>query len=96
MVRNRMKRYADNTPSAYGIQYCIDQINASGDIVPWAKMRCETLLRRAIPVKPVGKHTQMTCGVCGCRIRSGNGSSSFVYDTVCRNCFTVIDWGQEG
>lgn len=94
-MKDRMNRYRKTTPSASEIQSCIDHIKTSIDVDEWAKIRCESLLKRAIPVKPVGKHTQMMCGVCGCRVRSGNGSSSFVYDTVCRNCFTVIDWEGE-
>lgn len=51
-------------------------------------------LEKQIPVKPTGKSTQRRCGVCGARARSGAGSSSFVRDTVCRKCFTVIDWSE--
>lgn len=92
-MKDRMKRYRDSTPSADEVQSCIDHIKTAVDVDEWAKIRCENLLKRMIPVKPKGEHTNKVCGVCGCRIRSGAGSSSFVYDTVCRNCFTVIDWG---
>lgn len=54
-------------------------------------MACEALDKQ-IPRKPVGTYTDYRCGVCGTRVRSGKGSSSFTKDTVCRKCFTVIDW----
>lgn len=57
-------------------------------------MACEALDKQ-IPRKPVGKYTDYRCGVCGTRVRSGKGSSSFTKDTVCRKCFTVIDWGED-
>ena len=75
------------------IQLCIDHIKNADDVDPLSKMLCEQIMSRAIPVKPGGKYTHMTCGRCGIRIRSGAGSSSFTRDTVCRKCFTVIDWG---
>ena len=84
------KQYELPSPSA--IQSCIDHIKTAVDVDDWAKARCEELLTKMIPVKPTGKYTQRKCGVCGCRIRSGAGSSSFTRDTVCRRCFTVIDW----
>lgn len=93
-MKDRMKRYKESTPSVSDIQSCIDHIKTSVDVDDWAKIRCESIMKRAIPVKPTGLHTNKRCGVCGCRVRSGEGSSSFVYDTVCRNCFTVIDWGE--
>ena len=77
------------------IQSCIDHIKTSVDVNPWDKILCERIMTRAIPVKPTGKNTNRRCGVCGARIRSGAGSSSFTRDTVCRKCFTVIDWGKD-
>ena len=56
------------------------------------RMVIEIALKRMIPCKPVGKHTDYRCGKCGTRVRSGRGSSSLIKDTVCRNCLTVIDW----
>ena len=50
---------------------------------------------RLIPMKPVGTYTDYRCGHCGTRVRSGKGSSSRVKDTVCRNCYQVIDWEEE-
>lgn len=55
----------------------------------------EEAIDKQIPRKPVGKYTDYRCGVCGTRVRSGKGSSSFTKDTVCRKCFTVIDWGED-
>lgn len=52
-------------------------------------------LNKQIPHKPVGRHTDYRCSVCGTRVRSGQGSSSRTKDTVCRKCFTVIDWSKE-
>lgn len=52
-------------------------------------------LEKQIPHKPVGRHTDYRCSVCGTRVRSGQGSSSRTKDTVCRNCYTVIDWSDE-
>lgn len=54
-----------------------------------------TALERMIPRKPTGRHTDFRCGKCGTRVRSGQGSSSFIKDTVCRNCLTIIDWRDE-
>lgn len=77
------------------IQSCIDHIKTAVDVDPWAKVLCEEIMTRAIPVKPKGTYTDYRCGVCGKRVRSGKGSSSFVRDTVCRKCFTVIDWSED-
>lgn len=60
---------------------------------PWERVMIADLLYRAIPVKPYGKEGYMRCGKCGTRIRSGVPHSA--RDTVCRNCFTVIDWEKE-
>lgn len=49
-------------------------------------------LEKQMPHKPVGRHTDYRCSVCGTRVRSGQGSSSRTKDTVCRKCYTVIDW----
>lgn len=49
-------------------------------------------LNKQIPHKPIGRHTDYRCSVCGTRVRSGQGSSSRTKDTVCRKCYTVIDW----
>lgn len=87
-----MQNLQDNF-SPERVQSCIDHIKTSVDVDPWAQVLCEAIMKRAIPVKPTGKYTQRRCGACGTRIRSGAGSSSFTRDTVCRNCFTVIDWG---
>ena len=83
------------TDEARMIHSCIAHIKTSVDVNPWDKILCERIMTRAIPVKPLGKSTNRRCGVCGARIRSGAGSSSFTRDTVCRKCFTVIDWGKD-
>lgn len=74
------------------VQNCINHIKTAIDVDPWAKIMCEDIMQRAIPIKPTGKYTNRCCGKCGARVRSGAGSSSFVRDTVCRKCYTVIDW----
>lgn len=74
------------------IKNCINHINTAIDVDPWAKILCEQIMSRAIPKKPYGKHTNYRCSVCNTRVRSGQGSSSRIRDTVCRKCFTVIDW----
>ena len=74
------------------IQNCINHIKTAIDVDPWAKVLCEQIMSRAIPKKPYGKHTNYRCSVCNTRVRSGQGSSSRIRDTVCRKCFTVIDW----
>ena len=75
------------------IQNCINHIKTAIDVDLWAKILCERIMSRAIPKKPYGKHTNYRCSVCNTRVRSGQGSSSLTRDTVCRKCFTVIDWG---
>lgn len=55
----------------------------------------EEAIDKQIPRKPVGEGTYCRCGVCGTRVRSGNGWSSHTKDTVCRKCFTVIDWSDD-
>ena len=55
----------------------------------------EELVDRATPKKPIGTYTNYRCPVCGTRVRSGKGSSSRTKDTVCRNCFQVLDWSEE-
>lgn len=59
---------------------------------------CDTLqelVDKATPKKPIGKHTAYRCPVCGRRVRSGKGSSSFVKDNVCQKCYQVLDWSEE-
>ena len=88
-------------PEKDRIEAAIRHIQSAVDVDPWAKVLCEQIMRRAIPAKPTGwdpnkpYNTGCRCGVCGTRVRSGQGSSSRTKDTVCRNCFTVIDWGND-
>ena len=53
------------------------------------------LKAKATPKKPAGYHTDYNCPTCNKRVRSGKGSSSRIKDTVCRNCYQVLDWGKE-
>ena len=53
------------------------------------------LLDKATPMKPLGYHTNYKCPSCDKRVRSGKGSSSHIKDTVCRNCYQVLDWSEE-
>lgn len=50
------------------------------------------LVDKATPKKPIGRHTDYKCPVCGRRVRSGLGSSSRQRDYVCQRCFQVLDW----
>lgn len=60
-----------------------------------AKKTISELVEKATPKKPIGKHTQYKCPVCGRRVRSGKGSSSHIRDNVCQRCYQVLDWGDE-
>ena len=53
------------------------------------------LVEKAIPKKPIGKYTDYKCPVCGRRVRSGKGSSSFTRDNVCQRCFQTLKWEEE-
>lgn len=68
-------------------KYCVD-----GCEEVMAMKRATEALNKQIPHKPIGRHTNYRCSVCGTRVRSGQGSSSRTRDTVCRKCYTVIDW----
>lgn len=52
-------------------------------------------LKRLEPMKMPGTYTDYKCAVCGRRIRSGNGSSSFTRDNFCQRCGQAIDWSEE-
>lgn len=68
----------------------------------WRRMFCnadetvnviaEHAIRKQIPVKPTGRYTNYKCSVCGRRVRSGKGSSSFVRDNFCQRCGQKLDW----
>ena len=52
-------------------------------------------LRKQIPMKMPGTYTDYKCAVCGRRIRSGKGSSSFKSrDNFCQRCGQKIDWDE--
>lgn len=53
-------------------------------------------LKRLEPMKMPGTHTNYRCAVCGRRIRSGKGSSSFTRDNFCQKCGQAIDWSEDG
>lgn len=72
------------------VQNVIRSVESGKELDKWAKIMIVSLMKRAIPVKPYGKEGYMRCGKCGTRVRSGVPHSA--RDTVCRNCFTVIDW----
>lgn len=52
-------------------------------------------MEKQIAKKPIGRHTDYKCSVCGRRVRSGKGSSSRQRDNFCQRCGTKIDW-EEG
>lgn len=47
---------------------------------------------KQIPVTTVGWLTDYQCGICGRRVRSGNGSSSLVRDNYCQKCGQKLRW----
>ena len=49
-------------------------------------------MEKQIPKKPIGRHTDYKCPVCGRRVRSGKGSSSRVRDNLCQRCGQALDW----
>ena len=55
-------------------------------------MVIEELINKYTPHKPTGTHTNRRCPVCGRRVRSGQGSSSFVRDKRCQDCGQIFDW----
>ena len=50
-------------------------------------------LVKQMPMAPTGKYTDFKCGMCGRRVRSGKGSSSFTRDNFCQRCGQRIAWG---
>ena len=52
----------------------------------------QELKEKSVAKKPIGEYTQCKCSVCGRRVRSGRGSSSFVRDNFCQRCGQKIDW----
>ena len=51
-------------------------------------------IKKQIPMKMPGSYTDYKCDVCGRRIRSGKGSSSFGRDNFCQRCGQAIDWSE--
>lgn len=66
----------------------------TGDIDSGACVVAFEALEKRIPKKPIGQHTNYKCPVCGRRVRSGKGSSSFTRDSVCQRCYQVLDWSE--
>lgn len=53
-------------------------------------------LKKQIPMEPPGTYTNFKCPVCGRRIRSGKGSSSYGRrDNFCQRCGQKIDWDND-
>ena len=53
-------------------------------------------LEKQIPKVAHGRYTDYKCPVCGRRIRSGKGSSSYGRrDNFCQRCGQAIDWSDE-
>lgn len=52
-------------------------------------------IQKQIPQKPIGKHTDYKCSICGRRVRSGKGSSSRGQDSFCQRCGQKLDWSDE-
>ena len=53
-------------------------------------------VEKQIPKKPIGRHTDYKCSVCGRRVRSGKGSSSIQRDNFCQRCGQKLDWEEGG
>lgn len=49
-------------------------------------------VKKQIPKKPIGRHTNYKCPICDRRVRSGKGSSSFGVDHFCQRCGQALDW----
>lgn len=52
-------------------------------------------MEKQIPMKMPGTYTDYKCAVCGRRIRSGKGSSSFGRDNFCQRCGQAVDWTED-
>lgn len=52
-------------------------------------------MEKQMPKKPKGSHTNYRCPVCGRRVRSGKGSSSYgKRDNFCQRCGQKLDWNE--
>lgn len=83
------------------VKECIKEIRAIEDLDPKTKTLCVKIMKRAVPVKPTGwdpdrpyETVACRCGVCNARVRNGITRGSAVREKVCRQCFTIIDWGE--
>ena len=74
------------------IESAIRHIQTAADVDPWACEIAVRAMRKQIPMKMPGSYTDYRCAVCGRRIKSGKGSSSFVRDNFCQRCGQAIDW----
>lgn len=70
----------------------IRHIESAADVDPWACEIAVEAMKKQIPMKMPGSYTDYRCAVCGRRIKSGKGSSSFVRDNFCQRCGQAIDW----
>ena len=77
------------------IKNAIRHIQTAADVDPWAAEIAVEAMRKQIPMIMPGSYTDYRCAVCGRRIRSGKGSSSFVRDYFCQRCGQAIDWEGE-
>lgn len=74
---------------------CDLAMDSSEKIVEAYKLAIEALKKR-IPMQMPGTYTDYKCAVCGRRIRSGKGSSSFKSrDYYCQRCGQMIDWEED-
>lgn len=55
----------------------------------------DKIISMLTPKKPIGTYTNYKCPVCGRRVRSGKGSSSFVRDKRCQDCGQMLNWEEE-
>lgn len=77
------------------IRSAIDHIRTAVDVDEWAAEIAVDAMEKQIPMKMPGTYTNYKCAVCGRRIRSGKGSSSFGRDNFCQRCGQAIDWTED-
>ena len=71
------------------IRELLKEYEAIGTVEDFKELR-----EKSVAKKPIGEYTQCKCSVCGRRVRSGRGSSSFVRDNFCQRCGQKLDWSE--
>lgn len=86
----RIKQFVNGLAEATELLEEVEQYRALGTVEELKEAR-----EKQVAKKPIGRHTDYKCSVCGRRVRSGKGSSSRQRDNFCQRCGTKIDW-EEG